>query len=344
MRSARSSRATRWSTSSSDLASRSGWTRGGSGGELWGWAVGGELEALCFAGANLVPVEAGPEALVAFAERARRQGRKCSSVVGPVDMVEPLWGLLEPSWGPARAVGRASRSWRWTGPRWWRPIPAVRRVRVDELEILMPAAVAMFTEEVGVSPLGHDAAAYRARVHDLVASGRAYARIEQGRVVFKAEVGAVTAQACQVQGVWVAPEHRGQGLAAPGTAAVVALAQADHAPAVTLYVNDFNRAARKAYARVGFCEIRRSPRFSSRHRWVRRRRRGGPSGSWGSGAGQPSGLVPPRLPAAPEGFAALGLPPVPSTAGPRPPRPLLSRRSLFSWSRERLSGGRTPRW
>ena len=113
----------------------------------------------------------------------------------------------------------------------------------------------MFTEEVGVSPLGHDAAAYQARVHDLVATGRAYARIEDGRVVFKAEIGAVTRDACQVQGVWVAPDRRGEGLAAPGTAAVVALAQAEHAPAVTLYVNDYNQVARRAYARVGFSEV-----------------------------------------------------------------------------------------
>jgi predicted GNAT family acetyltransferase len=74
-------------------------------------------------------------------------------------------------------------------------------------------------------------------------------------VVFKAEIGAATPDACQVQGVWVAPERRREGLAAPGTAAVVALAQANHAPAVTLYVNDFNQAALKAYRQVGFREI-----------------------------------------------------------------------------------------
>jgi predicted GNAT family acetyltransferase len=225
------------------------------GGELWGWAVGGELESLCYAGANLVPVEAGPEAVAAFAERARRQGRRCSSIVGPVDMVEPMWRLLESSWGPARAVRSRQPFMALDRPPLVIPDPAVRRVHPDELEILLPAAVAMFTEEVGVSPLGQDAAAYRARVHDLVASGRAYARVEDGRVVFKAEIGAVTRDACQVQGVWVAPEHRGEGLAAPGTAAVVALAQAEHAPAVTLYVNDFNAAALRAYRRIGFTEI-----------------------------------------------------------------------------------------
>ena len=55
----------------------------GAGGEFWGWYDGGELRSLCWSGANLVPVEATPEALDVFADRARRQGRQCSSIVGP---------------------------------------------------------------------------------------------------------------------------------------------------------------------------------------------------------------------------------------------------------------------
>ena len=42
---------------------RLGLERSRMGGELWGWVVDGRLDALCFAGANLVPVEAGPEAI-----------------------------------------------------------------------------------------------------------------------------------------------------------------------------------------------------------------------------------------------------------------------------------------
>src|SRR3712207_6360778 len=53
------------------------------GAELWGWAPDGELTALCYSGANLVPVQADPAAAAGFAERARRQGRRCSSIVGP---------------------------------------------------------------------------------------------------------------------------------------------------------------------------------------------------------------------------------------------------------------------
>jgi predicted GNAT family acetyltransferase len=129
---------------------------------------------------------------------------------------------------------------------------------VDEVDILMPASIAMFTEEVGVSPLlGDGGAAYRARVSELVRSGRAFARIENGRVIFKAEVGAATPQACQVQGVWVRPEFRGRGLAAPGMAAVVLQARESIAPVVSLYVNDFNASARATYVKTGFAEVGR---------------------------------------------------------------------------------------
>ena len=131
--------------------------------------------------------------------------------------------------------------------------PGVRPVLRSELDLLLPACVAMFTEEVGVSPLAGDGGAlYRARVEELVGQGRAYARIERGQVLFKAEVGAASGAACQVQGVWVAPHLRGHGLGACGTAAVVELARARVAPLVSLYVNDFNTAARRAYEKVGF--------------------------------------------------------------------------------------------
>jgi uncharacterized protein len=133
---------------------------------------------------------------------------------------------------------------------------SVRRVRLDEVDVLLPASIAMFTEEVGVSPVASDGGAlYRSRVRELVAAGRSFARIEDGRIVFKAEVGAVTRSACQIQGVWVDPALRGRGLSVSGMAAVVEHCLRDIAPAVSLYVNDFNLPARRAYERVGFKEV-----------------------------------------------------------------------------------------
>lgn len=227
------------------------------GGEMWGWYSGGRLTSLCYAGANLVPICAGPEAIRAFAERARRAGRRCSSIVGPAEPTTELWSLLEPSWGPAREIrGRQPLMTTRALPADITPDPLVRRVRRDEMDVIMPACVAMFTEEVGVSPLAGDGGLlYQARVAELVTAGRSFARIENGRVVFKAEIGAVTRHACQIQGVWVAPEYRGQGLSEAGMAAVLHYALRDVAPVASLYVNDFNAPARASYRRVGFTEV-----------------------------------------------------------------------------------------
>ena len=226
------------------------------GAQLWGFEQNGQLTSLCYAGANLVPVQATSAAVAAFADRALRQGRRCSSIVGPSTAVTELWRLLRPHWGPARDVRAAQPLMAIDGPPEVAADPAVRRVRSDEIDILMPACIAMFTEEVGVSPLAGDGgAAYRARVTELIRTGRAFARVEDGQVIFKAEVGAATPQACQVQGVWVRPEYRGQGLAAPGMAAVVVEARRTISPVVSLYVNDFNTPGRATYRRAGFREI-----------------------------------------------------------------------------------------
>jgi hypothetical protein len=225
------------------------------GAEVWGYQEEGRLVSLCYVGGNLWPVQATPAAAQHFADRARRAGRHSSSIVGPTDAVERMWSLLFPVWGPARDVRRQplmAIDRRPSVP----ADPAVRRVRIDELDTLLPASVAMFTEEVGVSPVSGDGGAlYRARVAELIAEGRAFARIEDGRVLFKAEIGSATAQASQVQGVWVDPALRGQGLGTSGTAAVVNHALDAIAPVVSLYVNDYNEAARRAYERVGFATV-----------------------------------------------------------------------------------------
>jgi predicted GNAT family acetyltransferase len=226
------------------------------GAEVWGYGERGRLESLCWSGANLVPVQAGPSAVRAFAERARRTGRRCSSIVGPSSMVDPLWHLLRPHWGAARDVRSGQPLMAIDTDPLVEPDPLVRRVRRDELDVVLPAAVAMFTEEIGVSPLAGDGGVlYRARVAELIDAGRAFARFDDGAVVFKAEVGAASTDACQVQGVWVHPSHRGRRLSEGGTAAVVALARQTVAPVVTLYVNHYNTAARRAYERVGFRQV-----------------------------------------------------------------------------------------
>ncbi|MGW5049957.1 GNAT family N-acetyltransferase [Actinokineospora sp. NPDC004072] len=228
------------------------------GGELWGCGIraGSKLDSLCFAGPNLVPLAGRPSAVRAFAERAIRRRRLCSSLVGPAEQVMGMWEELAPEWGPARDVREDQPLLAMNGPTRVKPDSKVRQVRPDELDRYLPAAVAMFIEEVGVDPrVGDGGAGYRARVAELIATGRAFARFENGEVVYKAEIGSMSRAVGQIQGVWVHPDKRGRGYGATGTAAVVRRLVEGLGRTASLYVNSYNAPARAVYDRIGFVQV-----------------------------------------------------------------------------------------
>jgi predicted GNAT family acetyltransferase len=224
---------------------------------VWGYERDGMLRALCHAGSNLVPVNADEDAIEAWTEFAGQQ-RMCASIIGPSEVALALWRRLADRWGPSWAETRNVRPHQpvmaITSPPSVAPDPRVRRVTLDQWDAYTDAAVKMYTEEIGVSPMQGNSAGYRFYVRQLITSGRAFGIFEGRRVIFKADLGSVSASVCQVQGVWLDPELRGRGLAAPAMAAVVQLARSV-VPTVSLYVNDYNLAARATYARVGFKQV-----------------------------------------------------------------------------------------
>src|SRR5699024_3268449 len=124
------------------------------GAELLGlWRAGG-LRALCWSGANLVPVAVDePELLDAVADHVRGRGRRASSIVVPAAQVLGLWERLGAAWMRPRDVRAEQPSMAISGPPAVAPDPRVRLSRLEELDVVVPACVAMFTEEVGYSPL-----------------------------------------------------------------------------------------------------------------------------------------------------------------------------------------------
>jgi predicted GNAT family acetyltransferase len=222
-------------------------------GRIYGYGPGRKVDSLIWSGAHLVPVCATPAAVAAFADLLGSEPRICSSIIGRADAVLDLWERLGGHWGPARDIRPNQPLLVASADPSIAHDPAVRLVQPSEVDQLFPAAVAMYTEEVGVSPLLDDGGrGYRRRITELVRAKRAYARFLDGRVIFKAELAIVTRRTTQVQGVWVDPEFRGRGLAAAAMATVVRDALRRVAPTVSLYVNDYNRPARRVYARCGF--------------------------------------------------------------------------------------------
>ena len=151
---------------------------------------------------------------------------------------------LKPGQSPAGAVQLSGE-----------PAGYARLATSADLGELLPAAAAMFTEEVGFDPVARYGDGYAARLRTLIAGQRsAIVTDVNGRVIFKADAGIVNLDAAQVQGVWLHPDYRGYGLAKPFFAAAAQVLQRRY-PHLSLYVNDYNARALAMYWGTGWEQI-----------------------------------------------------------------------------------------
>ena len=224
--------------------------------DVLGYFDDGNLKSVLMTGANIVPVNTSLIARQEFSTVLNRSGRRSSSIVGPAEEVLDLWSRVSASWGPAREVRGNQPVLSMRSNSSIEIDHDVRYSNLSDLEDLVPACIAMFTEEVGISPtINGGGNAYRNRISELVSSRRSFVKYLGSELVFKAEIGTIGAGVAQIQGVWVKPEYRGKGISVSAMAAVVKLVLADVAPVVSLYVNDYNEVALKTYRSVGFEQV-----------------------------------------------------------------------------------------
>lgn len=219
---------------------------------MWGWFRGDELHAVAHASGNFTAV-GDLAALPAFARELARTQPLVGSLVGSREWVLPLWAEVAADWPqPARLI-RQRQPYLSLRQQMSASAERVRPATSLDLPGYLTAASQMFTAEVGIAPGGR---AFADRITRWQEARRCYGWFDaDGRTLFKLDVGAVAAGVAQVQGVWLAPALRGRGLAAGLIAEACALVQQDHAPTITLYVNDFNLPAIAAYQAVGFEQV-----------------------------------------------------------------------------------------
>jgi len=262
--------------------------------EFWRWPADGVIKALASASGNLnfvMPTrEPGTEnaaaaptaqevaaAATAFAAQARQWGPRCTSIVGRAELVLPCWRQLAPYWPAPREVRynqpllvideqqEAVTRWQVDKRLLGNDLPdelgmdlpdelSVRRSQTSDLDYVLPACIAMYTEEMGYSPLIFGEKSFRDRVIATIDAGRSFAIIDGNppRVVFKAEIGPVALGVAQLQGIWIPPDLRGCGIAKPALQSVISTIMSEVAPRVSLYVNYANLRARRLYQDLGF--------------------------------------------------------------------------------------------
>jgi ribosomal protein S18 acetylase RimI-like enzyme len=215
----------------------------------------GILVGACWAGANLVPVQLDPALAGAVAEAANKSGRRYASAFGPAEAVLALHAELVELGHRAHEVRADQPLMTIEGPPAVESNPGLALGNLADFDRILPACAAMFEEEVGYSPFLGGREFYSRRVEGLIRQGHSLVHLNTAReVVFKAELGAVTSDVTQIQGVWMNPLYRGNGLSSGYMAAVVEQAR-KVAPVTSLYVNGFNLRARSTYERVGFQQV-----------------------------------------------------------------------------------------
>ena len=208
----------------------------------------GTLQALCHAGANLVPSGTG---CGVFADTAVRASSRM--IIGEEGAVGELWAAC----GSLMPVPREDRPGQPVYTMSSPPPPGgtgLRAAAPSDLERLLPACAAAHELELGIDPRERDEDGFRWRVRSQIEDGRSWLWLEDGVIRFKAEASAWTPTAVQIQQVWVDPEARGRGDATRGLADLIRLLL-ESTPVVTLFVRTDNLPAIRLYEAVGMARV-----------------------------------------------------------------------------------------
>ena len=207
-------------------------------------AAGGELDALCHVGTNAVPSGAG---CGIFAREVARAAPRM--VIGEQHAVADLWSEVRTRLPDPREIRPDQPVFAISDP------PAagetgLRPATPDDLELLIPACAAAHEGEIGVDPLRRDAEGFRWRTRSQIEDGRSWLWVDDGVILFKAEVSAWTPAAVQLQQVWVDPVARRHGHGARGLRDLCRLLL-EGTPTVCLWVRADNAAAIRLYESTG---------------------------------------------------------------------------------------------
>jgi uncharacterized protein len=130
-------------------------------------------------------------------------------------------------------------------------VPGLRHATLHELELVIPVQAEMALEESGTNPLEKDAAGFLERCARRIQQGRSWVVVEDGVLLFKADVVSETDDVAYLEGIWINPANRGRnvGLRCMSQLGEILLSGKE---SICLLVNEKNSRAHGFYQRAGY--------------------------------------------------------------------------------------------
>jgi ribosomal protein S18 acetylase RimI-like enzyme len=228
--------------------------------EYWAVRRDGEIAGLLYLGGQsgaVLPLGDDPAAMRLLADQARLRLpflQRRFQIIGPDHALRPFLERFARS-GLVPRIERA-QTYLALEPRDLPPferLSALAPARREDYDLVFESGAQLRAEELEEDPREVDPHAYRRRVEEECRDGHTYLWKDDGELLFRASISAVTADAAQVSGVYTPPPHRNRGIARRALSELC-LRVFERSRAACLFVNDFNAAALTVYRRLGFRE------------------------------------------------------------------------------------------
>lgn len=210
----------------------------------------GDLEGVALIGHATMVEARTEEALAAFA-RLARESQSGHVILGEREKVGRFWDYYAAGGESPRLLCREML----LEQRWpvavREEVKGLRLATADDLELVVPVQAEMAYEESGVNPLERDPEGFRRRCARRVEMGRVWVWVEDGRLIFKADIISETPEVIYLEGVWVNPADRGKGY---GLRCMSQLGREllARAGSISMLVNERNSKALSLYSRAGY--------------------------------------------------------------------------------------------
>jgi predicted GNAT family acetyltransferase len=210
----------------------------------------GKIEGVALIGHATLFEARTSAALVAFARLAQSHTR-AHILLGEQERIAQFWQHYADGGQASRVLCRELLfEIRW-------PVEAHQQVRglrqatLADLNLVMPVQAEMAYQESGVNPMQADAIGFRLRYARRIEQGRVWIMVEDGELIFKADIISETPDVVYLEGVHVSSKERGQGY---GLRCLSQLCRSllARAGSVCLLVNEQNADAQAFYKHAGF--------------------------------------------------------------------------------------------